>query len=215
MYNKVSLLLILFLLSIYQVQAQVQKDISPKQENQRQEKNGIDLYYGYFSNQQYFGVIAGIISETFSSLGESNEINGMNLPGVFGVSYNRMVKKRLRLGVDYNYVGLTLKIRDSLTLQDKHKNHLNFHTLKFNVGANYLKKNLLTLYGGVSIGVCLINFRQKNVEGKILDKGTSVIPRPAWHINLLGIEVGKKVSGYMNVGIGYNGIINLGARFAL
>lgn len=212
MYNKVSLLLILFLLSIYHIQAQVQQDISPKVESNRQGRNSIDVYYGYFSNQQYLGVIAGITSETFSSFGESNEINGMNIPGVYGISYNRMVKKRLRLGVDYNYVGVTLHIQDTLTMQEKYRNHLNFHALKFNVGANYLKKNLLTLYGGVSIGVCLINFRQKNVKGKILNKGTSVIPRPAWHINLLGIEVGKEVSGFLHLGIGYNGIINLGVR---
>lgn len=212
MYLKRWLLFSLLCVSTFSMQAQsVYKD-SLKFNLPPLHSNSIEVYYGYFSNQQFFGVLVGIWAEAFSSIGDENIINDIKAPGVFGISYNKHLKRRLSIGADYNYAYLNYRIVDSISLDFKYKDAYNFHELKFNLGVDYYKKNKVTLYGGIGIGVSLLNLRQIDEKKDILDKATQIIPIPTWHINLLGVEVGKKVSGFVELGIGNRGILNAGIK---
>jgi hypothetical protein len=75
------------------------------------------------------------------------------------------------------------------------------------VNFNYLPENIVQLYSGISLGFAYATAHATSNYTKPYDDGGTTM---AYHVNVLGIRVGNKIGGFLELGLGYNGIINAG-----
>lgn len=78
------------------------------------------------------------------------------------------------------------------------------------VGAewHYFNKRLVSLYSGLEIGGFIWNTSVLNSEN---EKDRSTQGYLAFQINALGIRIGnQKIGGFVEIGLGNNGLVNTG-----
>ncbi len=172
--------------------------------------NTVFTYYGFLTYQQFI-VIAGSVYQSIFTTTEDDSVRvSYNMPGTFGAGYHRALTKRVSLGIDCNYSYAKILRRSNTDLSKNETSKIHFYDIGFLLNINYFQRKITTLYGGLVVGSSIINGHTANDVTHIATKETVI--RPNWHINLIGVDVGKRVSGFMELGIGHKGLLNVGVR---
>ncbi len=80
-----------------------------------------------------------------------------------------------------------------------------YYSIGIGTEYHYLNKEFIQVYSGGAIGG---TFKTSNTNGTIEnDHGFN------FQLNLIGVRIGKKVAGTLELGVGYKGIINAGLSY--
>ena len=123
------------------------------------------------------------------------EFGSYLLNGVINLSVNASYSKFTE---DYVY---TLN-----TINEKGSTENNYYSLMFGTNIYYLGPvHLVELYSGGYIGA-YTSKPTTDLEGIKIDQNSEM----AYHINVLGVRVGKSIGAHVEVGYGFLGIVNFG-----
>jgi hypothetical protein len=126
------------------------------------------------------------------------------------IGYKYRFHKVVSLGATFSYAGNTA---DSEWIWDKEKKvtHLNrdYYTVAAETEFRWLEREHVTLYSMVGLGAA-----HKRTVGTT-DTGESDTTRETIftaHLSEIGVKAGgQKFGGYLELGLGYKGVVNLGA----
>ena len=185
--NKKTLLVSLLLLSTGVITAQ--KEFK---------RNELSFVYGYHPTSDWID----LFSDGISSIVGMNTKNNKSL-GAVSVMYNYRINRIFGIGaaVSYSNHNKDLFIGD----EEAGKRKLDYITVLPRVKAEWFHSDVVTMYSSVAIGATLT---VDDIDG---DKDEST--RIAWQFSPFGIEIGRKVAGFAEVGIGQLGIAMEGLRF--
>ena len=142
---------------------------------------------------------------TVFTLGYYQETNQTNSPAI-GVSYKYYLTKRFSLGGDFTYQSMTA---DAVTggnpagTIDKA-----YYSLAARADFNYIAKPVFKLYSGIGLGYCQYNQKYSPIDGGSQD--TSDAGLLAVQLNAIGLKFGGKLGGFLELGYGYRGVVNVG-----
>ena len=68
------------------------------------------------------------------------------------------------------------------------------------------------MYSGIGLGYAFMKDKYTTDDGSDEIKNSGEF---AFHINAFGVRFGKNIGGYVEVGYGYKGLVNLGVSFKL
>jgi hypothetical protein len=141
--------------------------------------------------------IGGIIG-TIGLLREESE---RDIPAVV-FNYGRYTSEHLRLGLSFCYQ----KFNVNYYLSDNFwfKTGVSYYTFMARGDYTWLDTKWADLYSGAAIGMSFVS--EEEVAQKTSDTETWV----AFHVNALGIRVGRQLAGFLELGFGYNGIAAIG-----
>ena len=180
---------IYFFIYFFAISAQAQ-DVESNKQEQNKFKNNFNINYGLLSNQQFLFLLSSVYQSAFSN----------------GLKYDYQINKTFLVGMDYNntYIKSTFNSKNPLYSSFVIKSKVNF--LGINSSAKYFHKNQLHLYSGVALGVGI--YSGKEIKDSHIEKYRGT--RFAWHANLFGLRYGDRVGGFVELGVGYKGIMNVG-----
>lgn len=138
--------------------------------------------------------------------------------GTFFLGYNRKINKFLTVGFLVSYMHLDQDVTyiedpyytgDTIQHHGQNSDHLINGIAKVTI--NYLRKPFLTLYSGAAIGVT-VDLSTITIEGQ---KETDRKLLPAGQLTLFGLRAGRALAGFVEFGVGTNGLINAGISYKI
>ncbi|RPI17984.1 MAG: hypothetical protein EHM58_07105 [Ignavibacteriae bacterium] len=171
-------------------------------------KNEMAFSYGFGSIQEIgtdLGI--GLLIYAFDIFTDSSDISGASGPII--LKYNKFVSSNISFGLTASYTGMSITNYSSST-EPRTETHysVKFYTLMGNANFIYSPKNIIQLYSGISLGMTFANAKATSTVTKepYNNSGSTL----AVQVNALGIRVGNKIGGFLELGLGYNGIVNGG-----
>jgi hypothetical protein len=166
------------------------------------------------TNQTNFMVVTGNISHDYyydNSYSYYYDESDPTSAGTFLLGYNRQVTKVISVGIVFSYMHTTNTLSgyysyyDSITSIGTTTDNLLSGISKVNF--TYMNKPFLKLYSGVAIGVTIdLNNGREYTDRKIM---------PAGQLTLFGIRAGKALGGFLEFGVGTNGIVTAGISYKI
>lgn len=151
-----------------------------------------DMFWGNYSIQDvWFNDLSHAYGPTYSTC-----------PISFHYLYR--VTKFLWLGGEFSYCGMfykNLNYPQDLPVKRFQEHYL---TLMPTIRFSYLNKKYVTLYSGLSTGVCV------GIIGQNPEHQAYVTANFAGQLTAFGVSAGNKWYGFTEIGLGYNGIIRAG-----
>jgi len=175
-----------------------------------QNKNQIKVHYGLMSFY-YFGLVLGdVFRGVLTTTDQDSILYEYKMPGTFGINYSKLINKRVAIGFEYNYTYARSHRTNAKDILDNKTDKLHFNNVGGLVHVMYIHKRKVQLYGGAEVGISI--WSSKSTDNVTNETVKETIIRPNWHLNLIGIDVGKKVGGFLELGVGNRGLINAGLR---
>jgi hypothetical protein len=135
--------------------------------------------------------------------------------GTFFLGYNRQVTKVVSVGVAFSYMQTQNTLNgyynysDSISQMGTTTDNLMSAVTKVNF--TYMNKPFLKLYSGAAIGVT-IDMNKATINGiEYTDRRIM----PAGQLTLFGIRAGKALGGFLEFGVGTNGIVLAGISYRI
>jgi hypothetical protein len=124
--------------------------------------------------------------------------------GVASLEYTRAVAPWCRVGASLtvNPISTIMKTKKGFDLTYSYY----VFSLMPRVDFCYVNKGIFSMYSGLQAGVGFIYFQDRQGNSTLTDQGVNF----AYHVNAIGIRVGKEIGAYMEWGFGFRGIVNLG-----
>lgn len=202
---KISYMMIAIMILAMMVRA-----VQAQEASQKMNQNEIRIGYGVLTGPE----IANSLFSLWPAIGidiSKDTIKDYNstFHGLSTLEYQRFAAGWISLGgsLSINPVGTVITTNHGLNLT------WNYYILNLmpKVSLYYLNRETVALYSGVEAGGALVFWRDR--QGSSVK--TDVAFMPAFHINALGVRIGKQIGGFMEWGFGYRGIVNFGvsARF--
>ncbi len=126
----------------------------------------------------------------------------------FYLEYSRFVSDRIRISGNFNYYKIEKDVRFMLTDDIVGKYKEKYYTGIIGLNYHYGKSGFSTFYSGIYVGA-LYRDSDDNVEESLSKDKTFF----AYHINLIGLKLGKKFTVSCELGFGFKGIINAGIGY--
>ncbi|MCD4791450.1 MAG: hypothetical protein K8R37_15755 [Bacteroidales bacterium] len=171
-------------------------------------KHEIVLGYGVGTHYAIVEEMAGILG-VFITLG-TFDVEFESGTGAILLGYRYSAGEKFSIGIDGSYT----KIKEILKIQGNPVGKLEkeFYTIAPYVAYNYIKKENFSMYSGIGLGYAFEKDEYTTDDG---GDETKNIGEFAFHINAFGVRYGKSIGGYVEVGYGYKGLVNLGVSFKL
>ena len=175
----------------------------PKPEflQQKETPNAISANVGLYSTDQLLTAIISI-PLAFQEVDGAKPISTC-IP--VGVRYMRTLTPTISVGAAMHYTGNYYEYRDDNNLDGHYS--INYFSLSAECRFTYLRKNLVKLYGSVGVGLSYINLLNRKEGQSELDEHAATV---AFNISPFGIRVGRQVGGYIELGVGYRGLVAAG-----
>ncbi len=181
-------------------------------QNSKIVKNEICISYGLFAfNSIFTGYRLSGSDLPYDYVVNKNNYqrNIKEIPPLFGgfnFGYKRYIKNKFvpLLNITYTQINSEFNNKISDTLSFKSKDYSIAILPGFEY--HYLQKPLIQLYSGLQLGL-YIN-KQKLIENKQEISNTKTWF--AFQVDIIGISVGKRISGFIELGFGFTGIIKTG-----
>lgn len=133
--------------------------------------------------------------------------------GTFFLGYNRQVTRVVSIGIVFSYMQATNTLNgnysyyDSISSTGTTSDNLLSGITRVNF--TYITKPFLKIYSGAAIGVT-IDLNKTTIDGS---EFTDRKIMPAGQLTLFGIRAGKALGGFLEFGVGTNGIITAGISY--
>lgn len=202
----ISLIALCCLFGVSQAQVRPISQMSYPEYYKLEHPNEISLGYGVSLIGASFSKIINYAS-LISDLGEGDvQVRNAGTRGWITLGYTYQLNRVISVGLNVGYynVGITLK-DDTGTVNSSAGLVPILATGKFDWFRN--QSDMFGMYSKVGLGAMAWG-------GKLLED--DLISRtywtPAFHVSLIGLEVGQAVSGFMELGAGMEGIFQIGIR---
>lgn len=174
-----------------------------------------ELYGGYGAFSVYY--FNNHTSHEYASGGSYYyyESGDPSSAGTLFLGYNRHMNKFISAGIVFSYMYATNNLTgeynyyDSLVRTGTSADHLISCVSRLNF--TYLTKPYLKVYSGVAIGVT-VDLNKATIDG--VEYSDRKI-KPAGQLTLFGIRAGKALGGFLEFGVGSNGIITAGISYKI
>lgn len=137
------------------------------------------------------------------------------LPLVVRVHYWNQVSNRIYVGAGLSYLGTTREkiYQNTSNPSDRFmvKNSYKFILIQGQFRFDYLQRERFRLYGKAGVGLMSIFYNRE--ENRNHNHSQSTAFGPTFDINPIGLEFGKNIGGYLEVGVGVQGFIQGGMFF--
>jgi hypothetical protein len=151
--------------------------------------------------------IGSMVTSSFGVLVTGHPIFS-NYVGTIALAYKYQFDKVASLGVTYGYDSFKTDLYlDKLLMS---KGYLTLNTLAVECDFRYLTRNSVTLYSTLGLGanIAYANFTTVRDDSKDSKLGVTY----TGHISLLGAKIGShRAGGVIEFGLGYKGLVNVGA----
>lgn len=177
------------------------------------QKNAVVYHHEVFAG---YGVLStnDILAPTFKvlltifTLGGYNEQN-MSMSGALMVGYKYRFNKVASLGATYAFGSASGDAFKGNTPWGKATSQ--HHTFAAECDFRYLTRKVVTLYSTVGLGATYYAHTLTPVDTNEKVMKDCII-HPNFHISLLGAKLGTyRAGGFVELGVGYKGILNFGA----
>ena len=172
--------------------------LRPEYLTQMEMPNAISVNVGYYSVENILTSLSGIL---FAFDPDTHETSTFTAPTV-GVRYMRTISPVITAGCALHYSAF---IRNAVREADNatSKQNCNNIALSAEIRFTYLRRGILKMYGSVGLGVSYWNIVEKNVEPQ---------HGPFFNFNIspLGLRIGRQVGGFVELGLGYRGLVAAG-----
>jgi outer membrane protein W len=171
-------------------------------------KHEIVLGYGVGTHYAIVEEMAGVLG-IFITLGTFNAEYESGT-GAILLGYRYSAGEKFSIGIDGSYT----KIKEILKIQSKPVGsfYKQFYTIAPYVAYNYIKKEKFSMYSGIGLGYTFVKDEYTMDDG---GNETNNSGEFAFHLSAFGVRFGKNIGGYVEVGYGYKGLVNLGVSFKL
>lgn len=193
MMKKILLLAVLFCTSVLGVNAQEYE--TPSDE--------LSVSWGIGTVPQ---LIVGFSDALSAALvGENSSENSY---GAFSVQYMHNISKSIGVGISGTYEYIYKEGKNSK------KHGENFITIMPTVRAYWFRNKSVGMYSRLAVGASLNVYEVPTTQSDVNQNHTDT--QLAYHAAPVALEVGSnKFSGFLELGFGYQGIINAGLKFGL
>jgi hypothetical protein len=176
-----------------------------------------EIYGGYGAGSLYY--FTGPINHYYKDLPYyyySDEQDPTSI-GTFFLGYNRHMGKVISIGFLVSYMHLN---QDFEYMKDPYSNDTTVYigqnkedliTGMARVTFNYLRKPVLTIYSGAAVGVT-VDLGSSTING-VSDTERKL--KPAGQLTLFGLRAGKALGGFIEFGVGTNGIVTAGISYKI
>lgn len=140
---------------------------------------------------------------------EKLETNSEGIPLMFNLNYGVQLKPRLTIGGNISFMNLQYTTHYFVENENKiysFYNTSNYFLLHGMIKYEYIKKPLLSLYGKGALGVGILTM--KSLEDGIQYQNDGLFP--SFQIIPIGMSIGNKIGGYLEIGMGMNGLAQAG-----
>ncbi|HNW76449.1 MAG TPA: hypothetical protein PKJ28_06135 [Bacteroidales bacterium] len=135
-------------------------------------------------------------------------------PGTFFIGYNRQLNKVISIGIVLSYMQTTNSFKyhdDYSSVSLKGTNQESLITEITRVTFGYLNRPSLKVYSGIGMGVT-IDLNEATFDGTT-QKDRKILP--AGQLTFIGIRFGKAFGGFVEFGVGSNGIMQGGLSYRI
>ncbi|MBP6323703.1 MAG: hypothetical protein KA322_01595 [Chitinophagales bacterium] len=193
------LLILLNCLFLFSVSYSKEKDSTYK-------KNELNVFVGFFSWEQSLGIIGEGLFDFNSFIDTGYQVRPKVIHPI-GISYKYYFSKKVCIKSSVSYA----RTRKLYSFTNPTSNYLrtdNIYSIMVGAEWHYFNKRLVSLYSGLEIGGFIWNTSVLNSEN---EKDRSTQGYLAFQINALGIRIGnQKIGGFVEIGLGNNGLVNTG-----
>ena len=150
--------------------------------------------------------IADFAAEIITSPLNTTSAEETEVGATFGLTYRYAIKNNWNIFAD----GYYQEIKRTAYNSGGKIGEADFSYYTVGIGSDYcyLHKGIFKLYSGLAVGY---TFEDASYSGNISSEDDGGFFN--FHINALGVRVGKKLAGTAEVGFGYRGIINAGISY--
>ena len=168
----------------------------------------IRLGYGFLSDMQIMLAFTNTYGTISSAIAGEPVSTDYSSTGPVIAGFNFFTSKRLTIGPELNVLQLkrTERYESGAIVRDQ----FFIVNVSGRLDYRYFMRDAVQLYSGLSLGGAYIVDQSENVAND--DRSGFFI---AYHLNLLGIRVGKSWAGYAEFGFGRNGLLHVGIAKAL
>lgn len=170
-------------------------------------RSEIFISYGAVPTTDFFGLYTGIAAR-IASLGHVTEENSRSF-GAVNAGYYFYAKPWLGIGGAYSYANLKQDLVYDGSVVGNQK--YGYHNVMGSVKFNWFRRPIVTLYSRAAAGVTIATESFTEAETGMVDKTTEVMF--AFQVSPIGIEVGRALAGFAEVGIGNMGVAQVGLRY--
>lgn len=175
-----------------------------------QEKGTSMLNIGY-GGASHNAIIETSVSTLFPAVTVGTaSLDNQKSSGVFSADYSYFVKDNWSVGASLNYEQISNNTVVLNTTTGKQKN--TYYTLGITTNYHYVNKGIFNLYSGVGLAY-VYNEEKYNATSSETSDTKKSNSELGFQINALGLRVGKKFGGYVELGYGYKGIVNVGISY--
>ena len=169
--------------------------------------NEISASYGFSLLGSAIGTVINKADDLNRWLGINDEIQirSKGTKGVINLGYTYQLNKVISVGgtVGLNSIGVDLKDETGKLTAAQANIWMMMATGKFDWFRT--KSDIFGMYSKVGLGVMAIG-------GSLMEEFHKTVWLPTGHLSLIGLEVGKGFSGFMELGMGMQGIAQVGIR---
>ena len=125
--------------------------------------------------------------------------------GIVNLGYSYQVNRTFAFGANAGFNRMSVTLTDKTAKVAPYA--LNLYTIMGTAKANWFRNPSFGMYSKAGLGVMIAGYDV--MEG---DKTGSVV-LPTAHLSLIGMEVGRDFCGFMELGAGFQGIVQLGLKY--
>ncbi|QZT38975.1 hypothetical protein K5X82_08770 [Halosquirtibacter xylanolyticus] len=192
-------LIIMILVAIFSL-------ITQKSIGQEKGTNEFNVNIGAFTSNDIFNIASDVATTTITGgLIRSNTTK--STPQV-GITYRHAVADRWMVFTDVSYQ----KFKTEYTTADIKSGDITQHFITAGLGTDYryISNGFIQVYSGASVAYSVI-LDQDNMQKDKQDMDRS----GQWNfqVNALGLRVGGDLAAFLELGVGYKGVVNLGVSY--
>lgn len=177
--------------------------------------NDIAVCYGVASIQTFVSLLAGTMLVIPTAI-DGMQFNGFHSTGCIGVSYHRSLGKTVSVGGTLSYTRVYSGFHGKEDPAVTGKFALNWIVAMAASKFYWFKKPGVAMYTkvGLGAGMSLNRFTKKDADGT-QGGSSNVVWAPAAQLSPVGIEFGGRFRGFVELGVGMEGILNAGVKYYL
>ena len=168
-------------------------------------RNELAVGYGLFTYDEAAGVMSSLLT-TILTLANANRQN-MHWSGTFFLGYKYRAGKLFPVGVTVAYEEMSSELTNKKGELVGWENG-RYITVMAEGQVRYINKRVFQMYSGLGLGYTFAGSEVTTVGGSESDRDE--FNHFNFQANLLGFRLGTVVGGFIELGFGYKGIVNLG-----
>lgn len=177
--------------------------------------NEIALNYGIGSVQSFANLVTSIFVAIPSSLA-GMQFDGIRSTGAIGVGYQRCLGKVVSVGGTFNYIRTSSSFHDKNNEAITAKDAMDWFSLMATARFYWFKKPAVAMYSKIGVGAALIGASYVKHNRTEVEKGAYTFKWiPAVQLSGVGVEFGGRFRGFVELGVGMEGILNAGIKYYL